>query len=204
MQPHVVPLDGRCHCPSVHTHLVDGRTHTAKISPLLLLRWLPLHLLLWLLCGHRRLLWLEGDCRVRLLLPRWHALLSACVVVVLLPLLLLRLLRHLEVVLRVAARSCVCGCVRLVPHALPGTSRAVVGFVPPVGPAVHPRLAYSVVVAAVVVVVSVAAVPAAVVVVFSTVSVAVVAVVVAVVGVVAAVCVNRLLLELVNCLLLLL
>ena len=210
MQPHVVPLDGRCHRPSVHTHLVGWCTYTAKISPLLLLRWLPLHLLLWLLCGHRWLLWLEGDCRVRLLLPSWHALLYARGVVVLLPLLLLRLMSHLEVILRVSTRSCVCCRVRLVPHALPGTSRAIVGFIPSVGPAIHPRLAHSVVVAAVVVVVAVTAVPAAAVVVFSIVSVSAVAVVVAVVVaavvvvVVAVVCVHGLLLKLVDRLLLLL
>ena len=93
----------------------------------MLLRWLVLHLLLWLLCGHNHRLRLEGDCRVCLLLPRRHALLSARVVIVLLlPLLLLRLVCHFEVVLPIAACSDVCCCVGLVSHTLAGASRAVV------------------------------------------------------------------------------
>ena len=176
---------------------------------LLLLRWLELHLLLWLLCGHNHWLRLHDACRVRLLLPRRHALLSARVgVVLLLPLLLLHLSRHLEVILRIASRYNVCCCVGLVAHALAGASCAVVRLVPSVGPAVHPWLACGVavvVVAVVVVVASAAAVPATVVVVVvvvvvvpAAISVVVVAVavviVVAIVVVAAAVDVHRLLL----------
>ena len=51
----------------------------------------------------------------------------ACVVVVLLlPLLLLNLVGHLEVILWVAAGSSMGGCVGLMAHALAGASRAVV------------------------------------------------------------------------------
>ena len=129
MRPHYVLLDGRRYRTSIHPHLVDGRAHTAKIFPLLvlLLRWLVLHLLLWLLCGHNHWLRMEGDCRVRLLLPCRHALLSArAVVILLLPLLLLHLAWHCEVVLWIAARSDVRCRVWLVSHALAGASRAIV------------------------------------------------------------------------------
>ena len=177
--------------------------------------WLECDLLLWLLCGHNHWLWLHDASRVRLLLPRRHALLSARAgVVLLLPLLLLHLSRHLEVILRIASRSNVCCCVGLVAHALAGASCAVVRLVPSVGPTIHPRLACGVVVvvivvvAIVVIVASVADIPAAVVVVPAAISVVVVAVVVAVVSivvvVVAAVNAHCLLLELVASLLLLL
>ena len=216
------PLTGGYTLPihSIHSHLVDRRAHTAKICHLLLLllRWLELHLLLRLLHAHNHRLRLEGDCSVRLLLSRWHGLMSArAIVVLLLPLLLLNLACHFEVILRIAARSNMRCCVGLVAHALAGAARAVVRLVPSVGPAVHPRLACGVVVVAaavVVVVVSAAAdpatvvvvvvVPAAISVVVVAVVVAVVVVVVAIVVVAAAVDVHRLLLELVDGLLLLL
>ena len=115
------------------THFIhsnaDRRAYTAKICQLLLLllRWLELHLQLWLLHAHYHRLRLEGDCRVRLLLPRRHVLLSARANVVLLfLLLLLNLACHFKVILRIAARSNMCCCVGLVAHALAGVSRAVV------------------------------------------------------------------------------
>ena len=97
MRPHDVPVDeGRHNIHSTHSHLVDRQAHTANTYQLLLLLlflgWLDLHLLLRLLHAHNHRLRLEGDCRVCLMLPRRHVLLSARVVVVLLlPLLLLNL-----------------------------------------------------------------------------------------------------------------
>ena len=132
MRPHDDHVDRRRYIThSIHSHLVDRRAHTAKNCHLLLLllRWLELHLLLRLLHAHNYRLRLEGDCDVCLLLPHRHALLSARIVVVLLlPLLLLNLACHFEVILRIAARSNVCCCVGLVAHALAGdgASRAVV------------------------------------------------------------------------------
>ena len=58
-----------------------------------------MHLLLWLLYAHNHWMRLQGDCRVCLLLPRRHALLSARAVVALLLPLLLLLLRWLELYL---------------------------------------------------------------------------------------------------------
>ena len=103
MGPHNVPVDRRRYIThSVHPHLVDQHAHTIKFRHLLLLllRWLELHLLLRLLHVHNPRLRLEGDCSVRLLLPRQYALLSArTVVILLLPLLLLNLACHFEVIL---------------------------------------------------------------------------------------------------------
>ena len=130
MRPHAVPVDRRGYSThSIPFHLVDWWAHTAKICPLLLLllRWLELHLLLWLLYAHNHRLRLQGVYRVRLLLPRRHALLSArAVVVLLLPLLLLNLACHFEVILRIAARPNVCCYVGLVAYALADAARAVV------------------------------------------------------------------------------
>ena len=130
MRPHDVPVSRRRYIThSIHSHLVDRRAYTAKICHLLLLllRWLELHLLLRLLHAHNHRLRLEGNCIVRLLLPRRRALLSArAVVVLLLPLLLLNLACHFEVILwiRIAARSSMRCCVGLVAHALAGAARA--------------------------------------------------------------------------------
>ena len=122
MRPHDAPVyRGRYITHFMHSHLVDRRAHTAKNCQLLLLllRWLELHLLLRLLHAHDHQLRLKGDCGVRLMLPRRHALLSACAaVVLLLPLLLLNLACHFEVILRIASRSSMCCCVGLEAHAL--------------------------------------------------------------------------------------
>ena len=136
VRPHDVPVDKRRYIThSIHSHLVDRRTHTAKICHLLslLLRWLELHLLLRLVHANNYWLRLEGDCGVRLLLPRQHALQSTrAVVVLLLPLLLLNLVGHLKVILRIPASSNMCGCIGLVDHAMAGAARAVVRLVPSV------------------------------------------------------------------------
>ena len=113
---------------TIHSHLVDRRAHATKVCHLLLLllRWLDLHLLLGLHAHYHRLR-LEGNCSIRLLLPCRHALLSArAFVVLLLPLLLLNLVRHLKVILRVAADPNMSDRVGLVAHALAGAAHAVV------------------------------------------------------------------------------
>lgn len=130
MGPHDVHVDTRRYIThSTQSHLVDRRAQTVKICYLLLLllRWLDLHLLLRLLHAHNHRLRLEGNYRVRLLLSRRHALLSARAVVVLLfPLLLLNLACHFEVILWIAAGPSMHGCVGLVAHGLASAARAVV------------------------------------------------------------------------------
>ena len=129
-RPHDVPVDRRRYIThSIHSHLVDRRAHTAKNCHLLLLllRWLELHLLLRLLHAHNHRLWLEGNCSVCLLLSHRHVLLSVrAVVVLMLPLLLLSLASHFEVILRITAGSNMCGCIGLMAHALAGAARAIV------------------------------------------------------------------------------
>ena len=127
MGPHDVPIDRRGYIThTIHSHLVDRRAHATKVYHLLLLLlgWLDLHLLLGLHAHYHRLR-LEGDCSVRLLLSCRHALLSArAVVVLLLPLLLLNLVGHLEVIHSVVAGSDMSGRVGLVAHALADVARA--------------------------------------------------------------------------------